>query len=74
MSEESHPRRHQGILDRMLHHKHPLQAEDQHQNQHDSQDKEPQKKEEEGELDKIKDYVKKDQELEEEGDTYAGLM
>ncbi|KAB8229727.1 hypothetical protein ETB97_008881 [Aspergillus alliaceus] len=78
MSEESHPQHRHGFLDRVLHpgryhhQKEEQHQEEQRQDQPESQGQESQKKE--GELDKFKDYIKKDEEMEEEGDTYAGLM
>ncbi|KAF7591385.1 hypothetical protein BBP40_001611 [Aspergillus hancockii] len=78
MSDESHPEHHKGFFDRMFHPGRLHKTEDQHQDQkHESQDNESQDNEsqnKEGEFDRFKDYIKKDQQLEEEGDTYSGLM
>ncbi|KAJ5864464.1 uncharacterized protein N7529_006380 [Penicillium soppii] len=63
-----------GFMDRMLHpghhdnKDHPNQDKDNHEPQHED---EPKK---ESEADKFKDYIKKDEQMEEEGRTYGGLM
>ncbi|KAK5801096.1 hypothetical protein VI817_003308 [Penicillium citrinum] len=44
-----------------------------HDEQEDANSAHGQKKKE-GEMDKLKDYYHKDEELEEEGETYGGLM
>ncbi|KAJ5370042.1 uncharacterized protein N7496_006134 [Penicillium cataractarum] len=73
---------HEGFFERILHHhyqnqeaqyqKEPDQdktGKDEHEHDHDEH-----KKKGESELDKMKDYLHEDEELEAEGRTYGGLM
>lgn len=65
-----------GLMDRILHpghheEKNPLNQDkdkDDNQNPHADESKK------EGEMDKVKDYLKKDEQMEEEGRTYGDLM
>lgn len=63
-------------MDRMLHRDHhdnkdqARQDKDEHEHDMDHEDQ-PKK---EGEMDKFKDYIKKDEEMEAEGRTYGDLM
>ncbi|KAJ5195275.1 uncharacterized protein N7498_008713 [Penicillium cinerascens] len=64
-----HEHEHEGFFERILHH---------HKNKdckhHDKDSQQPQDKKEEGEMDKMKDYLHKDEQLEEEGHEYGDLM
>ena len=75
---ESNPsQEHEGFFERILHHhegnkdSHSKDKDDQHDKM-DSQ--QPQTQNKEGEMDKMKDYLHKDEELEEEGHEYGDLM
>lgn len=45
-----------------------------HHPDHEEEENKPDQGKKEGEMDKLKDYIHEDEELEEEGQTYAGLM
>ncbi|KAJ5306505.1 hypothetical protein PENANT_c031G05136 [Penicillium antarcticum] len=69
-----------GLMDRMLHRDHHEnkdqagQAKDEHdstQVEHEDMPSQPKK---EDEMDKMKDYMKKDEQMEQEGRTYGDLM
>jgi len=59
-------------MEKMFHHEHHQKDGKQQEGQQEAQGKEPQKKE--SEMDKLKDYIKEDEKLEQEGGTYGGLM
>ncbi|KAJ6113837.1 hypothetical protein N7523_007154 [Penicillium sp. IBT 18751x] len=78
MSDKSNPsHEHEGFFERILHHHEgnkPTHAKDQ-DDQHDKMDsQQPQTQKKEGEMDKLKDYLHKDEQLEEEGHEYGDLM
>ncbi|CAI7575018.1 unnamed protein product [Penicillium glandicola] len=62
-----------GLMDRMLHRDHHQNTEIPHEakDAHEPHEDDPKK---EADLDKFKDYVKKDEEVEKAGRTYADLM
>lgn len=62
-----------GFMDRILHpghheEKNPLNPEENHEPEHEDAPKK------ESEMDKAKDYVRKDEQMEQEGRTYEDLM
>lgn len=59
-------------MEKIFHHQHHHKNGKQQEDQQDAQSKEPQRKE--SEMDKFKDYIKEDKNLEQEGDTYGDLM
>jgi hypothetical protein len=59
-------------VDKLFHHGHHTKEGKQQDPQAAPTGAPPQKKE--SEMDKFKDYVKKDEELEQQGDAYGGLM
>ena len=63
---------HEGFFERILHHHKDKDTEHQDKGSQDSQH--PQGKPEESEMDKMKDYLHKDEQLEEEGHEYGDLM
>ncbi|PWY94867.1 hypothetical protein BO94DRAFT_621312 [Aspergillus sclerotioniger CBS 115572] len=76
---------HEGVFERLFgHHPHHHQNESQDEtnqgtegqcsNQQKSTGTQPSHHGEESEMDKLKDYVHEDEELEKEGQTYGGLM
>ncbi|KAJ6009636.1 hypothetical protein N7522_004652 [Penicillium canescens] len=66
-----------GFMDKVLHRDHhedkdqAHQAKDEHDPDQEQHEDQPQK---EGEMDRVKDYMKKDQDMEAEGRTYGDLM
>jgi hypothetical protein len=56
----------------MFHHEHHHKDDKHQDSQQQPQGEEPQKKE--SEMGKFKDYMKEDEKLEQEGQTYGGLM
>ncbi|KAJ5123561.1 hypothetical protein N7448_009658 [Penicillium atrosanguineum] len=78
MSDKSNPNQeHEGFFERILHH-HDGNKADRSKDTTDQQDKmdsqHPQTQNKEGEMDKLKDYLHKDEQLEEEGHEYGDLM
>lgn len=60
------------LFHREHHHHHHEDGEQREGQPEEAQGKEPQKKE--SETDKFKDYIEEDEKLEQEGQTYGGLM
>ncbi|KAJ5286734.1 hypothetical protein N7478_002420 [Penicillium angulare] len=78
MSDESNgpTHEHEGFFERMLHpHKKDEneEKEPEHEYEHDAKDLNSSKKKE-SEMDKFKDYIHEDEEIEQEGGTYGNLM
>lgn len=81
---ESNPsHEHEGFFERILHHHqgnkaaHSEDKDDQHDkmdSQRPMDSQQPQTQNKEGEMDKLKDYLHKDEQLEEEGHEYGDLM
>ncbi|KAJ5674240.1 hypothetical protein N7462_009679 [Penicillium macrosclerotiorum] len=67
---------HEGFFERILHHHYENQEKkDQREDTHEEDKHEhADTDKKESALDKMKDYLKEDEELEDEGRTYAGLM
>ncbi|KAJ5670106.1 uncharacterized protein N7477_005469 [Penicillium maclennaniae] len=79
MSDKSNPsQEHEGFFERILHHHKGTKATAHGKDQDDQHDKmdsqQPQGQKEEDEMDKLKDYLHKDEQLEEEGHEYGDLM
>jgi hypothetical protein len=76
-SNPSHENEHEGFFERIFHHHEGNRAGNKDKNV-DPQDKtdsqRPQGEQKEGEMDKLKDYLHKDEQLEEEGHEYGDLM
>ncbi|KKK11864.1 hypothetical protein P175DRAFT_0534799 [Aspergillus ochraceoroseus IBT 24754] len=77
MSEAPKPHQKEGFMERFFHHhrEEAKREDEQHQNtqQHNEHGKEPQHSKE-SKLDKFKDYMHEEEDLDEAGQTYAGLM
>lgn len=59
-------------MERLFEHHHHHHNKDNNGDHSKAQDQKPQQKE--SEMDKFRDYIHKDEELEQEGQTYGGLM
>ncbi|KAJ5987815.1 hypothetical protein N7481_003025 [Penicillium waksmanii] len=75
------PHENEGFFDRILHHHMGKQTEETMKDHHEDRDNQEdyhedsgEEKKKESEMDKMKNYLHEDEELEEEGQTYAGLM
>ncbi|KAJ5102723.1 hypothetical protein N7532_003252 [Penicillium argentinense] len=73
------PHEHEGFFERILHHHMGQQTEEKMKDHHEDHDEDEnntakQEMNNKGEMDKMKDYLHEDEELEENGQTYAGLM
>ncbi|KAJ5088320.1 hypothetical protein N7456_011936 [Penicillium angulare] len=68
---------HEGFFERILHpHKKDdnKEKEPEHEHEHEHDAKDPNAPKKESEMDKFKDYIHEDEEIEQEGGTYSNLM
>lgn len=76
-SNPSQGQEHEGFFERILHHHEGNKAghnKDQGEQSDKMDSQHPQAQQKEGEMDKLKDYLHKDEQLEEEGHEYGDLM
>jgi len=70
---ETQPQHKEGFVERFFEHHHHHNKDNHSGDQSKEQDQKPQHQKE-SEMDKLRDYYHRDEELEEQGQTYGGLM